>query len=110
MDRVRGRRSRLRVWLSPSAGIDYGDVLDRPGRRLRLDGDSAAGQSVIYEVGLGRGADREREQQLLHRFRTALYLARQAVEAGIVDVALAVGFRGDEAGALGTVFIDLASR
>ena len=40
---------------------------------------------------------------------TALYLARQAVESGAVECALAVGFEEMRPGALGSNFMDRAN-
>ncbi len=85
------------------AGIDYADV----GQAYAgyVYGDSTAGQSVIYEVGLS-GVPIVNVNNNCSTGSTALFLARQAVEAGIVDVALAVGFEEMKPGALGTVFTD----
>jgi acetyl-CoA acetyltransferase len=85
------------------AGIDYGDV----GQAYAgyVYGDSTAGQSVLYEVGLS-GVPIVNVNNNCSTGSTALFLARQAVEAGIVDVALAVGFEEMKPGALGNVFTD----
>jgi acetyl-CoA acetyltransferase len=85
------------------AGIDYGDV----GQAYvgYVYGDSTCGQSVLYEVGLS-GVPVVNVNNNCSTGSTALFLARQAVEAGIVDVAIAVGFEQMNPGALGAVFKD----
>ena len=67
--------------------------------------DSTAGQSALYRVGL-TGIPIVNVNNNCSTGSTALYLARQAVEAGIVDCALAVGFEQMLPGALGMVFGD----
>lgn len=85
------------------AGIGYADV----GQAYvgYVYGDSTAGQSALYEVGLS-GIPIVNVNNNCSTGSTALFLARQAVEAGIVDVALALGFEQMNPGALGTVFND----
>jgi acetyl-CoA acetyltransferase len=85
------------------AGIDYADV----GQAYvgYVYGDSTAGQSALYEIGLS-GVPIINVNNNCSTGSTALFLARQAVEAGIVDVALALGFEQMNPGALGTVFRD----
>jgi sterol carrier protein 2 len=85
------------------AGIDYADV----GQAYvgYVYGDSTAGQSALYEVGLS-GIPIVNVNNNCSTGSTALFLARQAVEAGIVDVALALGFEQMNPGALGNVFSD----
>ena len=80
------------------AGIDYADV----GQAYvgYVYGDSTAGQSALYEIGLS-GVPIVNVNNNCSTGSTALFLARQAVEAGIVDVALALGFEQDNPGALG---------
>lgn len=68
-------------------------------------GDSTAGQNVIYKVGM-TGIPVINVNNNCSTGSTALFLARQAVEAGVVDVALAVGFEHMSPGALATVFDD----
>ncbi len=85
------------------AGIDYSEV----GQAYvgYVYGDSTSGQSALYEVGLS-GIPIVNVNNNCSTGSTALFLARQAVEAGIVDVALALGFEQMNPGALGTVFRD----
>jgi acetyl-CoA acetyltransferase len=68
-------------------------------------GDSCCGQRAAYEVGL-TGVPIINVNNNCSTGSTALYLARQAVAAGAVDVALAVGFEQMQPGALGAVFDD----
>jgi acetyl-CoA acetyltransferase len=68
-------------------------------------GDSCAGQRVLYDVGL-TGIPIVNVNNNCSTGSTALFLARQAVEHGVVDCALAVGFEQMRPGALGEVFTD----
>jgi acetyl-CoA acetyltransferase len=68
-------------------------------------GDSCSGQRAAYEVGL-TGVPVINVNNNCSTGSTALYLARQAVETGAVDCALAVGFEQMQAGALGAIFTD----
>jgi acetyl-CoA acetyltransferase len=68
-------------------------------------GDSTCGQRVIYDVGM-TGIPVINVNNNCSTGSTALYLARQAVQAGVVDVALAVGFEEMRPGALGSNFTD----
>ncbi len=68
-------------------------------------GDSTCGQRVIYDVGM-TGIPVINVNNTCSTGSTALYLARQAVQAGVVDVALAVGFEEMRPGALGSNFTD----
>ena len=68
-------------------------------------GDSTAGQSALYRVGV-TGIPIVNVNNNCSTGSTALYLARQMVEAGVVDCALAVGFEQMLPGALGMVFND----
>jgi acetyl-CoA acetyltransferase len=70
-------------------------------------GDSTCGQRVIYDVGM-TGIPVINVNNNCSTGSTALYLARQAVQAGVVDVALAVGFEEMRPGALGSNFTDRA--
>ena len=67
--------------------------------------DSTAGQSALYRVGMS-GIPIINVKNNCSTGSTALYLARQMVEAGVVDCALAVGFEQMLPGALGMVFAD----
>lgn len=62
-------------------------------------GDSTCGQTALYEVGL-TGVPIVNVNNNCSTGSTALYLARQAVELGDADCALALGFEQMQAGAL----------
>jgi acetyl-CoA acetyltransferase len=85
------------------AGVSYDDV----GQAYvgYVYGDSTAGQSVIYQLGLS-GIPVVNVNNNCATGSSALFLARQAVMSGMTDVALAVGFEQMNPGALGTVFAD----
>jgi sterol carrier protein 2 len=68
-------------------------------------GDSTAGQSALYRVGL-TGIPIVNVNNNCSTGSTALYLARQMVEAGVADCVLAVGFEQMVPGALGMIFND----
>jgi len=71
-------------------------------------GDSCAGQRVIYRAGMS-GIPIVNVNNNCSTGSTALFLARQAIESGAVECALAVGFEQMVPGALGTVFSDRPS-
>ncbi len=85
------------------AGIPYSDV----GQAYAgfVYADSTAGQSVVYDLGL-TGVPVINVNNNCSTGSTALFLARQAVQSGVVDVALALGFEQMVPGALGAVFSD----
>jgi len=85
------------------AGIDYADV----GQAYvgYVYGDSTCGQSALYAIGLS-GVPIVNVNNNCSTGSTALFLARQAVEAGVVDVALALGFEQMNPGALGATYTD----
>ncbi|BAI74642.1 acetyl-CoA acyltransferase (plasmid) [Azospirillum sp. B510] len=85
------------------AGITYGDV----GQAYAgyVYGDSSCGQRALYHVGL-TGIPLVNVNNNCASGSSALFLARQAVEAGAVDCALAFGFEQMMPGALPTVFAD----
>jgi acetyl-CoA acetyltransferase len=68
-------------------------------------GDSCSGQRVIYKAGM-TGVPIINVNNNCATGSTALFLARQAVESGAVECALAVGFEQMNPGALGSVFND----
>jgi len=68
-------------------------------------GDSTSGQSALYEVGLS-GIPIVNVNNNCSTGSSALFMARQAVESGMVDCALALGFEQMQPGALGHVFND----
>ncbi len=88
------------------AGIDFADV----GQAYAgfVYADSTAGQRALYRVGMG-GIPVVNVNNNCATGSTALYLARQAVEGGATDCALAFGFEQMTPGALGTVFHDRES-
>jgi acetyl-CoA acetyltransferase len=67
--------------------------------------DSCAGQKVLYEVGM-TGIPIFNVNNNCTTGSSALYLARQAVESGVVECALALGFEQMAPGALGLTFTD----
>lgn len=71
-------------------------------------GDSTAGQRALYEVGMTQIPIINVNNNCTSG-STALFLARQAVQSGAVDCALAVGFEEMQPGALGIHFADRAS-
>jgi acetyl-CoA acetyltransferase len=68
-------------------------------------GDSTSGQRALYEVGM-TGIPVVNVNNNCSTGSTALYLARQAVESGAVECALAVGFEQMQPGALATHWND----
>lgn len=85
------------------AGITY-DLVEQAYAGF-VFGDSCAGQRVIYRAGM-TGIPIINVNNNCATGSTALYLARQAVESGAVECALAVGFEQMNPGALGSVFND----
>jgi sterol carrier protein 2 len=88
------------------AGIDYSDV--QQAYAGYVYGDSTSGQRALYEVGM-TGIPIVNVNNNCSTGSTALYLARQAVENGAVDCALAVGFEQMAPGAVGVHFTDRPS-
>ena len=68
-------------------------------------GDSTAGQKALYRVGM-TGIPIFNVNNNCSTGSTALYLARQAVESGVVECALALGFEQMLPGALTTRYND----
>jgi len=68
-------------------------------------GDSTCGQAVLYTLGL-TGIPVLNVNNNCSTGSSALYLARQAVEAGIADCVLALGFEQMVPGALSNVYND----
>ncbi len=71
-------------------------------------GDSTAGQRALYEVGM-TGIPVVNVNNNCSTGSSALFLARQAVQSGAVECALALGFEQMNPGALGSVFTDRPS-
>ena len=88
------------------AGLDYSDV--QQAYAGYVYGDSTCGQNVLYQVGM-TGIPVVNVNNNCSTGSSALFLARQAVEAGVVDCALAVGFEQMQAGALADVWTDRPS-
>ncbi len=88
------------------AGIDYSDV--QQAYAGYVYGDSTAGQVAIYEVGM-TGIPVINVNNNCSTGSTALYLARQAIEHGIADCVLAVGFEQMSPGAISAKYIDRPS-
>lgn len=88
------------------AGLKYSDV--QQAYAGYVYGDSTCGQNVLYKVGM-TGIPVINVNNNCSTGSTALYLARQAVQAGVVDCALAVGFEQMRPGALGDVWTDRPS-
>ncbi|CAB3735154.1 lipid-transfer protein [Paraburkholderia rhynchosiae] len=68
-------------------------------------GDSTAGQRALYHVGM-TGLPIINVNNNCSTGSTGLYLARQAIESGALDIALVVGFEQMNAGALNSCFND----
>lgn len=85
------------------AGIDYN--LIQHAYTGWVYADSCAGEKVLYEVGM-TGIPIFNVNNNCSTGSNALFLARQAVQYGIVDCALALGFEQMTPGALGMTFMD----
>jgi acetyl-CoA acetyltransferase len=85
------------------AGLSYEDV--QQAYVGYVYGDSTCGQSALYPVGLS-GIPIVNVNNNCSTGSTALFLARQAVQSGAVDCALALGFEQMAKGALATIFSD----
>lgn len=88
------------------AGVGYQDV--QAAYTGFIYGDSCSGQRALYEVGM-TGIPVINVNNNCATGSTALYLARQAIESGQVEMVLAVGFDQMNPGALGQVFHDRPS-
>ncbi|MDF3307417.1 lipid-transfer protein [Rhodococcus sp. T2V] len=88
------------------AGIDYSLV--QQAFAGYVYGDSTCGQRAVYSVGMS-GIPVYNLNNYCASGSSALMLARQAVETGIVDCALAFGFEEMTPGALGSAFPDRTS-
>ncbi|MGQ0622899.1 MAG: lipid-transfer protein [Panacagrimonas sp.] len=85
------------------ARLDYGQV--QQAYVGYVFGDSTCGQAAVYAVGL-TGIPVINVNNNCATGSTALYLARQAVQGGAVECALALGFEQMGRGALGASFTD----
>jgi acetyl-CoA acetyltransferase len=88
------------------AGIEYDKI--KQAYAGYVYGDSTCGQRVLYEVGMS-GIPIVNVNNNCSTGSSALFLARQAVESGVVDCALAVGFEQMTPGALADVWTDRPS-
>jgi len=85
------------------AGIDYRDI--EQAYVGFVYGDSTAGQRVVYDLGM-TGIPVFNVNNNCATGSSALFLARQAVESGMVECALALGFEQMTPGALAYLFND----
>jgi len=85
------------------AGIDYSQV--QQAHAGYVYGESCSGMRAIYEVGQ-TGIPIFNYNSNCSTGSSALFGARQAVESGMVDCALVVGFEKMEKGALGAKYMD----
>src|SRR5580700_6729839 len=85
------------------AGVPYPDV--EQAYAGYVFGDSTCGQRAVYDVGL-TGIPVINVNNNCSTGSTALFLGRQAVEGGLADCVLVVGFEKMEKGALGSKFTD----
>ena len=85
------------------AGIEYGQV--QQAYAGYVYGDSTCGQRAVYELGLS-GIPVFNVNNNCSTGSAALMLGRQAVEGGLCECVLVVGFEKMEKGALGSKFND----
>jgi len=85
------------------AGISYAEV--EQAYTGYVFGDSTCGQAALYRVGL-TGIPIYNVNNNCSTGSTALMLARQAVEGGLAECVIAVGFEKMEKGALGSKYTD----
>ncbi|MEU0542656.1 lipid-transfer protein [Nocardia sp. NPDC005978] len=85
------------------AGIDYDAV--QQAYAGYVYGDSTAGQAALYRVGT-TGIPVMNVNNNCSTGSSALFLARQAIEHGVADVVLAVGFEQMQRGALAMGYTD----
>lgn len=85
------------------AGIPYTDI--EQAFAGYVYGDSTCGQRAVYELGL-TGIPVVNVNNNCSTGSSALFLARQAIEGGLAECVLAIGFEKMEKGALGSKFND----
>jgi acetyl-CoA acetyltransferase len=85
------------------AKVDYADI--EQAYAGYVFGDSTCGQRAVYEVGL-TGIPVFNVNNNCSTGSTALMLAKQAIEGGIAECVLVVGFEQMEKGALGSKYSD----
>ncbi len=88
------------------AGIGYNEI--KQAYAGYVYGDSTCGQRAVYELGI-TGIPVINVNNNCSTGSTALYLARQAIEGGLAECVLAIGFEKMEKGALGTKYDDRES-
>lgn len=88
------------------AGIEYQDV--EQAYASYIYGDSTSGQTALYRVGM-TGIPIFNVNNNCSSGSTALYLARQAIEAGAADCVLAFGFEEMKPGAIASAWTDRTS-
>ncbi len=88
------------------AGIEYNEVQQAFGAYIY--GDSTCAQHALYDVGM-TGIPVVNVNNNCSSGSTALFLARQAVQSGAVECALAFGFEEMQPGALGSQWDDRES-
>jgi acetyl-CoA acetyltransferase len=88
------------------AGVDYAQI--QQAYVGYVYGDSTCGQRALYRVGMS-GIPVINVNNNCSTGSSALFLARQAVESGAVECALALGFEQMSPGALANVFNDRPS-
>jgi acetyl-CoA acetyltransferase len=85
------------------AGVDFGEI--EQVYAGYVFGDSTCGQRAVYEIGL-RGIPIFNVNNNCSTGSTALMLGKQAIEGGIAECVLVVGFEQMEKGALGAKWTD----
>jgi len=85
------------------AGLSYEDM--QQAYAGYVYGDSTCGQKALYHVGMS-GIPIINVNNNCSTGSTALYMARQAIESGMADCVLAVGFEQMQPGALTSHWID----
>lgn len=85
------------------AGLTYDDV--EQAYAGYVFGDSTSGQKVLYRLGMTE-IPAFNVNNNCSTGSSALFLARQAIESGAAECALAIGFEQMQPGALGRVFTD----
>ncbi len=88
------------------AGVEYSDVQQAYGAYIY--GDTTSAQFALYDVGMS-GIPVVNVNNACSSGSTALFLARQAVQSGTVECALAFGFEEMQPGALGNNWDDRES-
>jgi sterol carrier protein 2 len=105
-----------------SKAWDYPDMAKEAGQKALADakipyeaveqvavgycyGDSTAGERAVYEIGLS-GVPIYNVNNNCSTGSTALFLAKQLVEGGLVECAMALGFEKMEKGSLGIKYTD----